>query len=129
MVFGDVHVIVCLLVAIVAMITVYWLSRGGVRRTADRENQVDVDRAREILIGLHDWAGRLSAVVSEHESRVEEVNKDLTSTEAPSMGAVLKAVINLAEASQQMQQRLASAEAKLKEQVKIIDSQQVKDRR
>lgn len=78
--------------------------------------------AREALGRLHDLAARVAADVGEHSSRVEEINEELTATGLPDAEAVLSAVDKLVEANSQMHEQLESAEERLQEQARQIQS-------
>ena len=103
-----------------------WLLRGaGAKRITARDDRTDKDegqRAREVLAQLHDLADQVAADVGEHSHQVEAISEELGAAEVGEPDVVVKAVAKLVRANGQMQQRLASAEGKLQEQARQIQS-------
>lgn len=83
----------------------------------------EVRQAREALTQLHDLAAQVAADVGQHSHRVETINEELTAGDVCEPDVVVKAIAKLVRANNQMQQRLVSAEGKLREQAKEIQSQ------
>lgn len=103
-----------------------WLLRGAsARRMTTREEDADKDevqRAREVLSRLHELADQVAADVGEHSYRVEAISEELTAADVGESDVVVKAVAKLVRVNSQMQQRLDSAEGKLQEQARQIQS-------
>jgi diguanylate cyclase len=98
----------------------WWLRGSGVRRES-RRNGADGRRNREVLSRLHELAARVANDVGQHQSRVEEINEELVSAKAPESDAVVTVVTRLIKTNQQMQQQLATAQEKLREQAKQME--------
>lgn len=98
-----------------------WVLRGS-RSQAARSSREDHRHVQEVLSRLHDLTARVAADVGEHSSRVEEINEELTSTDMADTDAVVSAVGKLVEANNRMQHQLASAEERLQEQARQIES-------
>ena len=79
-------------------------------------------QAAETLARLQELASHIASHVGEHSSRVEEINKELSSAQGDETAAVVSAVAKLIEANQQMQQQLDTAEVKLQEQAKLVET-------
>jgi diguanylate cyclase len=94
-----------------------WLLSG--RRGAAAE---DRQRAREVLARLHEVAVRVAADVGQHNSRVEEINGELSAIDGREGDAVLGAVNRIIAANEHMQQQLAKADERLREQARAIES-------
>jgi len=90
--------------------------------TASPEQDVAAEHAREALSRLRDLAARVAADVGEHSHRVEEINEELTAADAHETEAVVAVVAKLVQVNTQMQEQLASAEGKLQEQARQIES-------
>jgi diguanylate cyclase len=101
-----------------------WLFHAVLARrlvTCDAETAGDgAQRAREVMARLHELAARVAADVGQHSHRVEAINEELHAADVGEPEAVVKAIANLMEANNQMQQQLTSAEGKLQEQAKQI---------
>ena len=98
----------------------FLLKRGASTQVAHDENETGF--AREVLARLQDLAVDVAAGVGEHTSRVEEINEELTATGEPSTENVVTAVDSLLKANVRMQQQLESADEKLQEQARQIES-------
>ena len=106
--------------AVVGIAVGWWLRGHG---TTDSEHaDEETRRARDVLGRLHDLAARVAADVGEHSSRVEEINEELASGEARETNVVVSAVHKLVQANDQMQRQLATAEQRLQEQARQIQS-------
>ncbi|NQU20012.1 MAG: GGDEF domain-containing protein [Candidatus Nealsonbacteria bacterium] len=98
-----------------------WL-RG---RTASRKAAMvpnDAEYAKEALASLHVLAHRVAAHVGEHNTRVEEINEELSSRDTEDPEAVIDAVNRLIDANDNMQRQLGDAEVKLEEQARLVES-------
>ncbi len=110
-----------LTVAVLGAVGGWWLRGSGVRRES-RRNGADGRRNREVLSRLHELAARVASDVGQHQSRVEEINEELVSAKTPESDAVVTAVTRLIKTNQQMQQQLVSAQERLREQAKQMES-------
>lgn len=126
---------------IMIMEAVFGLLMGGIGLSAGlwlRRNLVEAsDQAREqaakheeqqeqtaqALRTLHELAEKMAADVGEHQHAVEAINTELQETEGQEPTQVVDAVARLIRANEEMQSRLASAEDKLQEQARVIESQ------
>ncbi len=109
-----------LVVAALGGVGGWWLHGSGVRRES-RRNGADGRRNREVLSRLHELAARVANDVGQHQSRVEEINEELVSAKAPESDVVVTAVTRLIKTNQQMQQQLATARERLREQAKQME--------
>ncbi len=89
----------------------------SVRGPQDRSQEVQY--TREVLARLRELAANVAADVGQHTSRVEKINEELSGLEEPE--AVLSAVDKLIQANSNMQQQLASADERLREQAEQIE--------
>jgi diguanylate cyclase len=89
---------------------------------ANHDQDAAAKHAREALSRLRDLAARVAADVGEHSHRVEEINEELTAADAHETEAVVAVVAKLVQVNTQMQEQLASAEGKLQEQARQIES-------
>ncbi len=109
------------IIAAVIGIGAGWFLRSNiVPRKPDRESD-EVRHAREVLARLHELADNVAADVGAHTSKVEQINEELTSSDNEAE-VVVNAVSKLLEANNQMQHQLVSADEKLKEQARQIES-------
>ena len=109
-----------LTVAALAGVGGWWLRGSGVRQES-RRNGADGRRNREVLSRLHEVAARVANDVGQHQSHVEEINEELVSAKTPESDVVVTAVTRLIKTNQQMQQQLATAQEKLREQAKQME--------
>ncbi len=93
-----------------------WLSWSHFRRKTATHSRADAHHAAHVLVHLQELATRVAIDVDKHNDRVEEINETLTSTEAPEPKLIVDMVAKLIEANQQMHDKLASTEDKLREQ-------------
>lgn len=103
-------------------ITGWLLGRLGQRRGPESRGSAATDHAREVLSQLHGLALKVAADVDEHSTRVQEINHQLNSAEIGKPQVMVAIVERLVQANQNMQQRLGSAEEKLREQAQQIES-------
>jgi len=82
----------------------------------------ETQQAREVLGRLHELASHMAADVGAHTSRVEEINEELTASGENQTDGVIAAVTKLIEANGRMQQQLGSAEEKLEEQARLVET-------
>ncbi len=94
----------------------WWLING--RRGAAEDRR----RAHEVLARLHEVAVRVAADVGEHHTRVEEINEELQAVEGHEGDVVLGAVSRIIAANEHMQKQLATADERLREQARAIES-------
>ena len=107
--------------AIAGALAGWWL-RGSPALPKPPHGEEELHRAREVLARLHEVAAKVAADVGDHSSRVEEINEELSASKDRDTDAVVGAVAKLVEANNVMQQRLASAEVKLQEQTRLVES-------
>lgn len=88
-------------------------------QAAKQEEQQE--QTAQALRTLHELAEKMAADVGEHQHRVEAINTELQETDGET--TVVDAVTRLIRANEEMQNRLASAEGKLQEQAKLIETQ------
>lgn len=94
----------------------------SIRTTSGDNGDTTAADAREALGRLRDLAARVAADVGEHSHRVEEINEELTTTDLRETESVVNVVAKLVQVNKRMQQQLASAEGKLQEQARQIES-------
>jgi diguanylate cyclase len=99
-----------------------WLSWSYFRRKAKMLGSTDAHHASRVLDHLQDLATRVAFDVDKHNDRVEEINASLVSTKKPEPEMIVDVVAKLIEANQQMHERLASTEDKLREQAQEIET-------
>ncbi len=99
----------------------WWLRARPPAAPAEGESEQQ-RRAREVLGRLQDLATHIAAHVGAHSSRVEEINQQLRSAEGKETETVVSAVVKLIEANQQMQQQLDTAEERLQEQARLVQT-------
>jgi len=99
-----------------------WWLRSTAMTVFENESKQETQRAREALARLHELAARVAADVGEHSHRVEEINEELTSVDSQGADAVVNVVAKLVAANSAMQEQLASAEGKLQEQARQIET-------
>lgn len=107
-------------VAVLGVAAGWWLRGSGVRRQSMR-NGAEERRNREVLSRLHELAARVANDVGQHQSRVEEINEELASAKTPESDAVVTVVTRLIKTNRQMQEQLATAREKLREQAKQME--------
>jgi diguanylate cyclase len=122
-----VEIVFAIVVAVVAAATGWCLRGSGAQRKCSRDSS-EIRYAREVLGRLHELAAHVAADVGEHNSRVEEINEELLSTAAHETEAVVSAVDRLLQANNRMQQQLASADERLRDQAQQIESHVVEAR-
>ncbi|NUQ64015.1 MAG: diguanylate cyclase [Pirellulales bacterium] len=107
-------------------ISVGWWFRGGNSAglaAYDADNSdTGVDRAGEVLARLQDLAARMASDVGEHSSKVREANDELAAAGKGDTETVVRTVTKLLDANEKMQEQLASAENRLQEQARKIES-------
>ncbi len=114
-------VVVC--TAIVAGLVGGWWLRGNDPRFQRLPRESDqTDRAREILERLRELTRNVAADVDKHQALMGRITSELHASEDQEPATVLKAVDELIQSNERMQQRLTSAEAKLQTQAKQLVS-------
>jgi diguanylate cyclase len=110
-----------LVMATTGLLAGWWLKTASARSRST--NVLEESRhAREVLGRLQQLAMRMAENVGEHSSRVEEINQELSSTDAHEPEAVVAAVAKLIQANQQMQHQLSTAEEKFQEQARLVET-------
>jgi diguanylate cyclase len=119
-------------VAVVGLGAGWWL-RGGLTRQASsspRSDQADahVAHSKEVLARLHELAAAMAADVDEHSTRVQEISDELNASDEREAEDVVTAVARIIQANERMQQQLTTAEERLHEQERQIESHVVEAR-
>lgn len=83
----------------------------------------EIARAKEVLARLREVAASVAADVGQHSQRVERINEELNASNTADPEAVVGAVAKLLQTNRQMQHQLASAEVRLQDQARQIESQ------
>jgi len=99
----------------------WWLRSMPTSGSANMDAE-QLRRIQELLARLREVAAGVAANVGEHTHRMEEINEELSGADAQDADAVLAAVDKLVTANTEMQQRLASADEKLREQARLIET-------
>jgi diguanylate cyclase len=95
---------------------------GGNKESLEQEAQNNRQAAKDLLNQVHGLTTKVATQVDEHNLRVQAINAQLTSGEAPDLNAVTDAVNRLVEANAWMQQQLDTAHTKLESQARLIES-------
>jgi diguanylate cyclase len=107
----------------------WWLRGTRRKQMAAYDGAMEnVDRAGEILARLQELATSVASDVGQHSSRVREINRQLATSGHNGTEAVVQAVAKLLANNEQMQQQLAAAEGRLKEQAQRIETYAVEAR-
>lgn len=120
--FIVVEILYGLATTIAGAIAAWWLCRSHFHRGSVAQSTIDSRRAADVLASLHDLALRVAVDVDEHNSQVEELNDKLTSANGREPAGIVDVVATLIQANQQMQQKLASTEDKLRDQAQQIQA-------
>lgn len=101
-----------------------WLRRPTGEETQQEKVLADREReTREVIGRLSELAARVAADVGEHNTRVQEINSELEQAEGqPKTDVVFSSISRLIEANEKMQAELASAEGRLQEQARVIET-------
>ncbi|MGO9115308.1 MAG: GGDEF domain-containing protein [Thermoguttaceae bacterium] len=83
---------------------------------AVRIHKLATQAAFDFMVRIHELATQVAFDVGEHNSQVQEINEELTSSKSHDSAKVLDVVVKLVEANQRMQEKLTSTEQKLHEQ-------------
>ena len=113
-------------VALVGLGCGWWLRSRGIQPSAAGHD--DVHRARQVLGQLREVAVSMAANVDQHSTRVQAINQELISSEGQESEAVVATVAKLIEANRDMQQQLDTAEGKLREQARLVETREVEAR-
>ncbi len=102
----------------------FWRKLRVLSKAANAASSETQMRHAEAILGrLHDLAAGVAADVGEHNLQVEAINDRLTAQGGNDATAVVAAVSQLLAANSQMQRQLDSAQERLREQAKEIESQ------
>ena len=74
------------------------------------------------MVRLQELATHIAGHVGAHSSRVEKINQELISAGGQETETVVSAVAKLIDANQQMQQQLDTAEQRLEEQARLVET-------
>ncbi len=113
------------LIAVLGVLTGWFWRRLRVlsRAAVAASSETQIRHAEAILGRLHELAAGVAADVGEHNLQVEAINDRLTAQGGNDATAVVAAVSQLLAANTQMQRQLDSAQQRLREQAKEIESQ------
>jgi diguanylate cyclase len=106
--------------ALIGAAAACWMCRSHFRRKTTVVGNEDARRAAEALSRLQELASRVAFDVDEHNSQVEEINDKLTSTDKHEPAMIVDVVAKLIQTNQQMHEKLASTEDKLRQQAQQI---------
>lgn len=84
--------------------------------------------AREALVQLCELIKQMSAAIGEHTDVIEAIQQELEAFEDPDSDAIVRVMIRLADTNKATQSRLVSAERKLRDEAKNIESHAVEAR-
>lgn len=99
-----------------------FLRRSSAVSPSPNPASADLKKSREVLVSLQETAESMAVDVGRHNTRVQEINAELTSLDAQRPKDVLSAVSKVLEANKRMHERLLLAEEKLHEQALQIES-------
>ena len=123
--------VLCMAAMAAAGIGLGWWLRGGSASTVTYEppaapdaggTKDRIDRADGVLAQLQEVAMRMASDVGEHSSRMQAINDELAASHQGQAEVVVRAVTRLLQANQKMQQQLESAEDRLQQQAREIES-------
>ncbi len=100
----------------------WWLRSRGVRPAEAPVDKDEVRRAQELLGCLQKMAATVAVELGEHNTRVGEINDELTSNTIHEPARILSVVSKLVDVNKTMQGRLDQAEDRLREQVRLVES-------
>ena len=111
-----------LIVATSGIVAGWWLRSRTPNNSPSADNDQQQRRARETLIRLQELAAGIATHVGAHSSRVEQINQELIAGEGGAAENVIATVAKLISANKQMQVQLDSAEEKLQEQTRLVET-------
>jgi diguanylate cyclase len=97
-----------------------WLSWSHFRRQTMTHKRADAHHAARVLVHLQELATRVAFDVDKHNDQVEEINDTLVSAEKHEPKMIIDVVAKLIQANQDMHEKLATTEDKLREQAQEI---------
>ena len=106
----------------------WWLCRANSRLKPAPQANADAEEAAEVLARLQELATRVAVDVGDHSNQVEEIGEELTSGKEHDAVGIVNVVAKLVQVNQNMQDRLASTEDKLREQADQLQSHVVEAR-
>lgn len=109
-----------LAISIVGVGCGWWLRGHHGGRAAECPDEDEVRRAREVLVRLRELASRVATNVSQHNSQVSRITRELASAETHDTEVVVTALAKLIEANDQMQRKLSAAKVQLRKQTEKI---------
>ena len=108
--------------ALIGAAGISWLWWSRWVRKAIAPARAEARHAAEVLVRLQELAVRVAFDVDEHSSRVEEINQELTSEHGSETTIIVDIVAKLVQANQNMNQKLASTEVRLRQQASEIQT-------
>lgn len=97
-----------------------WLSWSHFRRRTATHSRADAHHAARILVHLQELATRVAFDVDKHSDQVEQLNDTLASADKTEPKMIIDVVAQLIQANQEMHEKLATTEDKLREQAQEI---------
>ncbi|MGA2256310.1 MAG: diguanylate cyclase [Thermoguttaceae bacterium] len=87
-----------------------------------RLHESPMQAALDVAVRLHELTTQTAFDVGEHNSRVREINDELTSSKSHDETKIVGVIVNLVEANLHMQEKLTSTEQKLRAQTDRIQT-------
>jgi diguanylate cyclase len=112
----------------VGLVGGWWLRGNDPRLQRMAPTGDEPERTREVLERLRDLTRNVAADVDQHQALMGRISDELHASEDQEPAIVLKAVNDLIESNERMQQQLNSAEAKLQTQAKQLVNHAVEAR-
>jgi diguanylate cyclase len=114
-----------LVTGVIGVTAGFWVRNGKVRfceqEQLDRKED-ESRRSREAVTRLQDLARQVATEVGEHNTRVREINDELTTGDPADAECVFKAMRELIDVNKQMQQQLETAEDRSHKQAVEFES-------
>jgi diguanylate cyclase len=100
----------------------FWFARHYFRSVAQSSVEQDAHHASKVLVHLQELASKVAFDVDKHNDQVEEINESLSSVTNHEPKMIVDMVAKLIQANQQMHEKLATTEDKLREQAQAIQA-------
>jgi diguanylate cyclase len=111
-----------LIAMVIGAVGAFWISRHYFRNLAKTTVQHESHHASKVLVHLQELASKVAFDVDKHNDQVEEINESLTSVNNHEPKMIVDMVAKLIQANQQMHEKLATTENKLREQAQAIQA-------
>ncbi len=99
-----------------------WWTRGALTRLGNSDDNAAVDVSREVVSRLQELADTMAADVDEHSRNVQEISDQLSTPKGRKTENVVSAVEKIITANAQLQKQLDTAEERLHEQARQLES-------